>query len=89
MSVLWDGRVVTCCMDSNGVQVVGDLNKQTVQEVWTGPVLAGLRKDFGNLDYEKYPVCMSRDCGGIDGQLRPRHQVLRRQQAVRSAFTTR
>jgi len=61
MSVLWDGRVVTCCMDSNGVQVVGDLNKQTVQEVWNGPVLSELRKDFGNLDYEKYPVCMTCD----------------------------
>jgi len=61
MSVLWDGRVVTCCMDSNGVQVLGDLNTQTVQEVWNGPVLSGVRKDFGNLEYDKYPVCMSCD----------------------------
>jgi hypothetical protein len=61
MSVLWDGRVVTCCMDSNGVQVLGDLNTQTVQEVWNGPVLTGVRNDFGNLDYENYPVCMSCD----------------------------
>jgi len=61
MSVLWDGRVVTCCMDSNGVQVLGDLNRQTVQEVWTGPVLAGVRKDFANLDYRKYPVCTACD----------------------------
>jgi len=61
MSVLWDGRVVTCCMDSNGVQVLGDLNKQTVQEVWNGSVLAGVRDDFGNRAYEKYPVCMSCD----------------------------
>ena len=61
MSVLWDGRVVTCCMDSNGVQVLGDLNHQTVQEVWNGPVLAGVRKDFANLDYRKYPVCTTCD----------------------------
>lgn len=38
-----------------------DLNTQTVQEVWNGPVLSGVRKDFGNLDYDKYPVCMSCD----------------------------
>ena len=61
MSVLWDGRVVTCCMDSNGVQVLGDLNFQTVQEVWNGPVLSGVRDDFKNLDYGKYPVCLSCD----------------------------
>ena len=61
MSVLWDGRVVTCCMDSNGVQVLGDLNSQSVQDVWNGPVLAGVRSDFRKLDYSKYPVCLSCD----------------------------
>jgi len=61
MSVLWDGRVVTCCMDSNGVQVLGDLNSQSVQDVWNGPVLSGVRNDFGKLDYGKYPVCLSCD----------------------------
>ena len=61
MSVLWDGRVVTCCMDSNGVQVLGDLNTQSVQEVWNGPVLAEVRNSFGKLDYSKFPVCLSCD----------------------------
>jgi hypothetical protein len=61
MSVLWDGRVVTCCMDSNGVQVLGDLNSQSVQDVWNGPVLSGVRNDFAKLDYSKYPVCLSCD----------------------------
>jgi hypothetical protein len=61
MSVLWDGRVSTCCMDSNGVQVLGDLNSQSVQEVWNGPVLSGVRNNFRKLDYSKYPVCLSCD----------------------------
>jgi Radical SAM superfamily/Iron-sulfur cluster-binding domain len=61
MSVLWDGRVTTCCMDSNGVQVLGDLNSHSVQEVWNGPVLAGVRDSFRKLDYSKYPVCLSCD----------------------------
>jgi hypothetical protein len=61
MSVLWDGRVVTCCMDSNGVKVLGDLNSQSVQEVWNGPVLSGVRNNFGKLYYTKYPVCLSCD----------------------------
>jgi len=61
MSVLWDGRVGTCCMDSNGVQVLGDLNSHSVQEVWNGPVLSGVRNNFRKLDYSKYPVCLSCD----------------------------
>jgi len=61
MSVLWDGRVVTCCMDSNGVQVLGDLNSQTVQEVWNGPVLSWVRENFGKRDYAQFPVCLSCD----------------------------
>jgi hypothetical protein len=51
MSVLWDGRAFTCCMDSNGVQVLGDLGSQSVQEVWNGPVLSGVRNNFRKLDY--------------------------------------
>jgi MoaA/NifB/PqqE/SkfB family radical SAM enzyme len=61
MSVLWDGRVVTCCMDSNGVQVVGDLNSQSIQEVWNGAVLSRVRDNFRKLDYRDYPVCLSCD----------------------------
>jgi MoaA/NifB/PqqE/SkfB family radical SAM enzyme len=61
MSVLWDGRVVTCCMDSNGVQVLGDLNSESVQDVWNDPVLSGVRDDFKDRDYGKYPVCLSCD----------------------------
>jgi hypothetical protein len=48
-------------MDSNGVQALGDLNAQTVQEVWTGPVLTGVRDDFSKFRYEAYPVCQSCD----------------------------
>lgn len=61
MSVLWDGRVVTCCMDFNGVQVLGDLNTQSVEEVWNGPILAEVRDSFRRFDYRKFPVCLSCD----------------------------
>jgi hypothetical protein len=61
MSVLWDGTVVTCCMDSNGVQVLGDLNAQSIQDVWNGAALSRVRNNFGKLDYSDYPVCLSCD----------------------------
>ena len=34
MTVLWDGRVNLCCMDPLGRKIFGDLNHQTVTEVW-------------------------------------------------------
>ena len=61
LSVLWDGRAVTCCMDYNGVQQVGDLNTQSVADVWTGPALSAVRKSFGKLDYSGFPTCLSCD----------------------------
>ncbi|MDZ7666487.1 MAG: SPASM domain-containing protein, partial [Desulfotignum sp.] len=57
LSVLWDGRAVTCCVDYNGVQGVGDLNVQTVTKIWNGPVMSHIRKNFGKLDYSGFPVC--------------------------------
>jgi hypothetical protein len=61
LSVLCDGRAVTCCMDYNGVQGVGDLNFQSVMEIWNGPVLSAIRKNFGKFDYSGFPTCLRCD----------------------------
>jgi hypothetical protein len=61
LSVLCDGKAVTCCVDYNGVQDVGDLNVQSVAEIWNGPVVSGIRKNFGKLDYSGFPVCQRCD----------------------------
>lgn len=34
MTVMWDGRVSLCCMDALGKVIFGDLNKQSILEVW-------------------------------------------------------
>ena len=61
LSVLCDGRAVTCCVDYNGVQGVGDLNFQSVVEIWNGPVLSTIRRNFGKLDYSGFPTCLRCD----------------------------
>lgn len=61
MSVLCDGRAVTCCMDYNGVQTIGNLNSQSVAEIWNGPVLSAMRRKVGNLDYSGLPACQCCD----------------------------
>lgn len=61
MSVLWDGRAVTCCEDYNGVQGIGDVNCQSIEEIWNGPALSTIRRNFGKLDYSGFPTCLRCD----------------------------
>ena len=42
--VLWDGRVVPCCKDCDAKLVLGNLNKQTIKEVWNGKRFREIRK---------------------------------------------
>ena len=59
--ILYDGEVVLCCMDYNGVQIVGDVNKSTIEEIWNGEKYRKAREDFKKLRYKNYPVCMKCD----------------------------
>jgi radical SAM protein with 4Fe4S-binding SPASM domain len=61
MVILHDGRVVICCIDFNGIQVVGDVNKNTIEEIWNGETYRKIREDFKRLKYENYPTCMQCD----------------------------
>ena len=57
MTVYWDGRVNLCCMDSDGGVILGDLNTQTVKEVWESN--QWMRDRHKNLDFD---LTLCRDC---------------------------
>lgn len=61
MIILNDGRVVICCFDYNGVQVVGDVNKNDIKEIWNNEKYKQVRDDFKELRYDKYSICMKCD----------------------------
>jgi MoaA/NifB/PqqE/SkfB family radical SAM enzyme len=44
LNVWADGKAVPCCEDWNGEQAVGDLNHQTLKEVWNGPEMTAFRR---------------------------------------------
>jgi sulfatase maturation enzyme AslB (radical SAM superfamily) len=60
MTVLWDGSVNLCCMDPLGRKIFGNLNHQTVSEVW----LSKERQRYATMHKEgrgtELEVC--RDC---------------------------
>jgi radical SAM protein with 4Fe4S-binding SPASM domain len=53
--VLWDGRVVPCCHDYDGEVVLGDLNDQTLSEIWASPAARRFRER--NEDYALCRQC--------------------------------
>jgi radical SAM protein with 4Fe4S-binding SPASM domain len=44
MVITWDGRVVPCCVDYDAKMVLGDLNAQTIDEIWNGAAYVALRQ---------------------------------------------
>jgi MoaA/NifB/PqqE/SkfB family radical SAM enzyme len=44
--MLCDGRIVCGCADPYGHRVLGDVRAASVHDVWTGPVVSGLRQDL-------------------------------------------
>lgn len=57
MQILWDGRVVPCCYDFNGVQVLGDVNFDTIGSIWTGEKYLALRQAFKDGNVATIPLC--------------------------------
>jgi len=66
--VLWesvyihsDGGFVKCCVDWRGTAAVGDLNRQTVSEVWNGEVYGMVRNYHIRLQKNLLRVCETCD----------------------------
>lgn len=61
--VLWDGRVSTCCFDGNGDQIFGDLNTQTLREVYSADPYVSFRLAHAEGRRAEIPICAR--CTGI------------------------
>ena len=61
--VLWDGRVSLCCFDGFGEVILGDLNRQTIREVFNGEQAAGIRRAHVEGRRQELPLC--RTCTAI------------------------
>ena len=57
MVIFMDGRVTLCCYDCEGSVILGDANRQSLKEIWTGEKLAEIRKIHLNQEFEKIPIC--------------------------------
>ena len=61
MTVYDDGRVFPCCSDYDDGLQIGDLNKQTVQEVWESEELNAIRKKHFDGKFYELDACAKCD----------------------------
>lgn len=47
MTILYDGRICLCCMDSNGDYIMGDINKEHMLAIWNNKKYRTLRELHG------------------------------------------
>ena len=57
--VKWDGRVTPCCVDYDARLVLGQIGRQTLEEIWHGAALAALRLLVSEKRYESSALCRS------------------------------
>ena len=67
MFIFPDGRMGLCCCDNFEVTTLGDLNEQTLQEIWKGEKYQDARKKIGE-GRQNFPFC--KHCDFIDAGLR-------------------
>ncbi len=61
LAICWNGQVATCCGDFGPAEVFGDLNSQSLRDVWNGPHMVRIRtlQREGKLD--RLPLCRGCD----------------------------
>jgi MoaA/NifB/PqqE/SkfB family radical SAM enzyme len=55
--VLADGRVTHCCYDSDCLQPIGDMTRQTVKEIIDSPKITAYMEAFRSKDWTTLPRC--------------------------------
>jgi len=60
MSIHWNGIVSICCYDWNFKVTFGNLNENTVKEIWNSDLINQYRNFHKNNQFEKIPLCA--DC---------------------------
>jgi radical SAM protein with 4Fe4S-binding SPASM domain len=57
LTILWDGKVVPCCFDYDAKLVLGDLNKQSLKEIWDSEKMKELRKQTLENSFPENHLC--------------------------------
>ncbi len=67
LTVNWDGNVSICCLDFDCQCIVGDVNSQSLKEIWGGKAISRYRLAHLDRLWQQVPLCQ--DCNVWQNQL--------------------
>jgi radical SAM protein with 4Fe4S-binding SPASM domain len=59
MGIFWNGDVVPCCHDINGLNKIGNIRHDTITRVWKSKAFRTLRHACANGSFLSFPLCCS------------------------------
>jgi len=69
LSICADGKAVVCCQDVRGTQILGDLNKEHIADIWNGKEYTRIREAHVNFKQEEVEFC--KDCDYMESFCEP------------------
>ncbi|HEU4402486.1 MAG TPA: radical SAM/SPASM domain-containing protein [Candidatus Polarisedimenticolia bacterium] len=57
--ILFNGDMVLCCVDYARSQVLGNVARSSIREVWNGPVATEIRRRYLAREFNRLPLCGS------------------------------
>ena len=76
MTILQDGRVVPCSVEWEGNGAVGDLNSQSLVEVWQGPEMKRIRRKILTKKMQDIAICRHCDIPYSENRLNFLNQLV-------------
>jgi radical SAM protein with 4Fe4S-binding SPASM domain len=61
MTVFWNGDVTLCCRDVDGDWIMGNLNEQTISEIWNSKRLLAIKRIHKAEQLERFSFCYTCD----------------------------
>ncbi len=55
--VLWNGDIVLCCYDFDGLNIIGNIKEDSLVNIWNGAEAAAMRSIFRNRQTADLPLC--------------------------------
>lgn len=73
LHILSNGDVCLCCNDYKGLEIVGNVKKQSIKEIWSGEELQKRRDYLKKRMFSELPLC--RNCGVIQHNIMVRQLI--------------